>query len=119
MIFLTGGSGLLGTELQKYIQCIAPSSNEFNILFQRKVPKETSLIVHCAAYTDVEKAETDRMRCYDTNVIGTANLAKLGIPIVYISTEYVFDGTEGNYKEDSERNPINYYAKTKAWEKMP
>ena len=115
MILLTGGSGLLGTEIQKHLDCYAPSRQELDITKSFNVPRETELIVHCAAYTDVEKAEFDQEFCYEVNTEGTYQLAKLGIPMVYISTEYVFDGDRGNYRETDPINPINYYAKTKAW----
>lgn len=117
MILLTGGSGLLGTELQKHMEFYAPSRQEFDItnrLFPMvrfiEIPK---LIVHAGAYTDVAKAESEKERCYQTNVIGTRNLASLGIPMLYISTEYVFDGEKGNYSEEDYPNPRNFYALTK------
>ena len=106
---------MLGTELQKHLECYAPSSKELDLTQKITVPRETDLIVHCAAYTDVEGAEFNQQLCYDINTEGTYQLAKLGIPMVYISTEYVFDGERGNYHEDSPLNPVNYYAKTKAW----
>ena len=115
MILLTGGSGLLGRELRKHIECYAPPREEFDIISGPLNPiiPEVQLIVHCAAYTDVVGAETHKQECYDTNVIGTRNLASLGIPMLYISTEYVFDGTKGNYSEEDYPNPQNFYALTK------
>lgn len=71
------------------------------------------LIVHCAAYTDVVQAEIDRQECYDTNVSGTKYLAETGIPILYISTEYVFDGKQGDYQEHEPPCPTNFYSLTK------
>lgn len=109
-ILLTGGSGLLGTELQKHRRYIAPSHSEMDItnfnsvkLFVDK--HKPFLIVHAAAYTDVAKPdkETEEMaKCYTSNVIGTRNIVKAAgsIPIVYISTEYVLE-------------PVNFYALTK------
>lgn len=113
MIMLTGGSGLLGQELQKHIECVAPSHEEFDILNPPKPPKDTHLIVHCAAYTDVVKAEEDRNDCYDVNCAGTRLVARLGLPIVYISTEYVFGGGKGNYSTYDTPDPQNFYALTK------
>lgn len=131
MILLTGGSGVLGRELQKHIECIAPSKQELDItseqnltdfvrsydfsgnsLFHNKNGSK-DLIVHCAAYTDLVKAETEKELCYQTNVIGTRNLASLGIPMLYISTAYVFDGEKGDYSENDYPNPINFYSLTK------
>jgi dTDP-4-dehydrorhamnose reductase len=117
MILLTGGSGLLGTELIKLLgkkDCIwAPTHKEFDILKAKRVSHEINLIVHCAAYTDVARAETSRKTCFDVNVIGTRNLVNTGIPMIYISTEYVFDGDKGNYKENDIPGPKNFYALTK------
>ena len=113
MILLTGGSGLLGTELKKLVPCFAPSRHLLNIITNPILPQKVDLIVHCAAYTDVAKAESERELCYKTNVIGTRRLASFGVPMLYISTEYVFDGEKGNYAESDYPNPRNFYALTK------
>lgn len=112
MILLTGGSGLLGSELQKYMEFYAPSHAEFDILNPpEKV--EAELIVHCAAYTDVTKAERDRDTCYRVNVTGTKNMAAYGIPMIHISTDSVFDGKRGKYNEEDYCYPVNHYSDTK------
>ena len=113
MILLTGGSGVLGKELQKHIKCYAPSHERLDITRKIFYEDAPSLIIHAAAYTDVAKAEVEKDLCYQTNVIGTRNLASLGIPMLYISTEYVFDGEKGNYDEESYPNPRNFYSLTK------
>ncbi len=107
MILLTGGSGKLGTELQKHIECIAPSSKELDITDDTFVTlgytrPSADLIIHSAAYTNVKEAEHNKAKCYDLNVGGTINLlnAYEGIPFVFISSEYAF-------------NPVNYYGETK------
>lgn len=112
MILLTGGSGLLGRHLFQHLECYAPSHSDFDIE-KPVLTKGISMIVHCAAYTDVERAEVERDRAYLVNVLGTLKLAELGVPLVYISTEYVFDGAKGNYSEEDETNPVNCYARTK------
>jgi dTDP-4-dehydrorhamnose reductase len=114
MILLTGGSGLLGSALKNLIPCYAPSHDEFDIT-NPVIPgdKTWDLIVHCAAYTDVARAEIEKSLCYRTNVVGTHMLSKLNIPMLYISTEYVFDGYQGNYSEEDIPNPLNFYALTK------
>ncbi|MGH6628914.1 MAG: SDR family oxidoreductase [Burkholderiales bacterium] len=112
MILLTGGSGLLGRHLKPLLDCIAPSHDEFDILAP-VIPPGVHLIVHAAAYTDVDGAERDPSECYAVNVTGTQNLLALGLPLVYISTEYVFDGDTGNYAEDAIPRPLNVYAETK------
>jgi len=119
-ILLTGGSGRLGFELKNLfdknnIDYIAPSRDELNILDKWTIKKyaNCSLIVHCAAYTDVSLAEHDKDVCYQVNVIGTRNLTELQIPMIYISTDGVFDGRKGNYMEVDYPRPINFYGLTK------
>ncbi len=116
-ILLTGGGGRLGTELQKLRKYEwAPPSKRFNLMYQDQMEDycpRADLIVHCAAYTNVAKAEVERFKCWETNVSGTRYLAALGIPILYISTEYVFDGEKGFYSEDSPANPTTFYGITK------
>jgi dTDP-4-dehydrorhamnose reductase len=113
MILLTGGSGLLGTELQKHLNCVAPPHAVFDVERPPFLSEGISMIVHCAAYTDVAQAEHHREDAYGVNVMGTLNMALMGKPLVYISTEYVFDGEFGNYCEEDTTNPINVYARTK------
>lgn len=104
-ILMTGGSGLLGRELQKYIRCNAPDSKTFNILNEHTMTKYApDIVIHCAAYTNVARAEGQKKECFEMNVLGTYNLVKL-FPkayFVYISTEYAL-------------NPVNFYASTKKW----
>jgi dTDP-4-dehydrorhamnose reductase len=77
------------------------------------------IILHLAAETDLERCETDRDHAYLTNAIGTHNVAlvasELGVPLVYISTAGVFDGTKGDepYTEFDRPNPINVYGGSK------
>lgn len=77
-----------------------------------------SIVIHCAAYTNVDKAEEDFETAKKINVKGTENVARIcgenGITMVYISTDYVFDGTKGSpYTPDDVPNPINKYGLTK------
>ncbi|CAM4114236.1 dTDP-4-dehydrorhamnose reductase [Bacillus paranthracis] len=75
-------------------------------------------IIHCAAYTAVDKSEDDKELCWNVNVEGTKYLAtaakKLNAKFVYISTDYVFDG-EGTHAfvETDAPNPVGYYGLTK------
>lgn len=76
------------------------------------------VVVHAAAYTDVAGAELNRQSCWTTNVQGTRNLARaLGgrdVLLIHISTDYVFAGTDGGYREDDPPGPArNYYALSK------
>ncbi|PNY79887.1 SDR family oxidoreductase [Deinococcus koreensis] len=123
-ILLTGGGGRLGTELRAILpQIIAPSSKELDVtdaqqvhtILQRENPQ---IVVHAAAYTNVGLAETERDRCWRINVEGTRNVARaanaIGAKLVHISTDYVFSGEKGNYRETDTPGPVvNYYALTK------
>ena len=75
-------------------------------------------VIHCAAWTAVDKAEDEVELCTKVNVDGTRNIAKvckeLSIKMMYISTDYVFDGQgEQLWNEYDQRNPLNVYGKTK------
>lgn len=116
-ILLTGAYGTLGKELRKSnIDFVFHERNKFdftNINHCKKFLKGVKLIVHAGAFTDIKKAEEEKDECYRVNVIGTKNLASFGIPMLYISTEYIFDGNGGSYNETDYPNPQNFYAFTK------
>lgn len=119
VVILTGGSGTLGRELRKHIECLAPSRSELDVTDSGQVKRYISrrrpeLVIHLAALTDVRKCEKDKVRAYETNVNGTRNIFEAtDSRIVYVSTDYVFDGSKGGYREDDAVNPVNYYALTK------
>lgn len=130
MYLLTGGSGMLGSTLQKVklphgLDYLAPSRNVFNILSSEppailaREHYKLRGIVHCAAYTNVPGAETSdgKREAVRANVIGTRNIKNWAsiyeLPVVYISTDYVYPGDKGDYKEADRVRPINYYACTK------
>jgi len=127
-IFLTGGSGTLGTELINIskvhnVEFVAPTSKVCNILNAEQVKNlvRTSgcdVIVHSAAATDVRAIENDPSTAWEVNVLGTLNVLQvcreLGKKMVFISTDYVFDGEKGNYTINDPINPLSKYAKTKA-----
>lgn len=76
------------------------------------------VIFHCAAYTAVDNAETDEEMCFKVNRDGTQNIAdvakEIGGKLIYISTDYVFDGTkDGVYETTDTPNPINVYGRSK------
>jgi dTDP-4-dehydrorhamnose reductase len=72
------------------------------------------LVLHAAAWTDVDGAEGDPRGAGLVNVDGTRNVAALGAPVVYYSTDYVFDGTKREpYVESDEPNPLSVYGRTK------
>jgi dTDP-4-dehydrorhamnose reductase len=99
---LTGGSGSLGQELQKYLTCEAPSHSELDITKRIVKRKKYKLIIHAAGYTNVDKAERESERVFDSNLGGTLNLLyEYGnVPFVYISSEYA-------------KNPLNMYSASK------
>jgi dTDP-4-dehydrorhamnose reductase len=74
-------------------------------------------IVHPAAMTDVDACERDPMKAHLVNAIGAANLAKAaarhGSQMALVSTDYVFDGGKGNYKETDSTNPLSHYGRSK------
>lgn len=122
-ILLTGGSGLLGTELIGLSpEMLAPSSTELDIRDARGVASFVArhapdIILHAAAVTDNRAIEADPAAALDVNIKGTANIAGvcLGTPIrlVFISTDYVYKGDRGYYSETDELLPSNLYAWTK------
>lgn len=75
------------------------------------------IVVHLAAYADVDGCEINRDIAWRTNVLGSINIVKLASKyskhIVYLSTDYVFDGERGDYEEYDVPNPVNYYGLTK------
>ncbi len=76
-----------------------------------------AVVIHTAAFTNVDGCEREREKAHLVNVEGTKNVAleskRHDAKLVYISTDYVFDGQKGLYKEDDETNPINVYGLTK------
>ena len=128
-ILITGGSGLLGNELQEFlkdienIDCYAPTSTECNIENLEKFTKIISnynpnIIIHCAAMAKFKDVELNPKKALKTNIIGTCNIThacmNTNIRLVYISSSHVFDGQKGNYKSTDQINPLTKYAKTKA-----
>ena len=75
---------------------------------------ETDLVLHAAAWTDVDGAEEDPGAAELVNVNGTRNVVALGAPVVYYSTDYVFDGSKRQpYVESDEPRPLSVYGRTK------
>lgn len=127
-VLVTGAAGQLGYDVVKKleemnIKCIGTTKNELDITNEHQTLEfiknyKPDVVVHCAAYTAVDKAEEDRQNCYKVNVLGTKHVAKackqIDAKMVYISTDYIFDG-EGKqpYEVTDEPNPINYYGRTK------
>jgi dTDP-4-dehydrorhamnose reductase len=73
-------------------------------------------VLHAAAWTDVDGAEDDPQGAAAVNVGGTQHVAELGVPLVYFSTDYVFDGTKREpYVESDAPNPLGAYARSKLY----
>lgn len=123
-IVFTGGSGLLGSEFRKILSNINyPSSKEFNITNYDQMKKYVEscgceLIIHAAAFTSPPLIDKDPLKALEINIIGTSNVVKLCMEfdarLIYISTDYVFKGNRGNYKETDSVYPVNKYA----WSKL-
>lgn len=127
-ILVTGYNGQLGFDvvnngLNQGFEMIGTTREELDITDRELVTYRINkirpdAIIHCAAYTNVDKAEDDQVTCWDVNVNGTANLAeaakKTNSKFMYISSDYVFDGCGVNpHSEKNDPNPINYYGLTK------
>jgi dTDP-4-dehydrorhamnose reductase len=133
-LLVTGASGLLGNkivELAKNDHTVIPlhktkplHSNSLklditdaievlNLLHKLK----PDAVIHTASETNVDKCETKKEHAWKINVEGTSNISlacsKANAKLVYISTDYIFDGEKGLYIEEDKPNPINYYGATK------
>lgn len=127
-VLVTGVGGQLGYDVvkeleERNVKCIGADKAEFDITdfnASRKFITDymPDAVIHCSAYTAVDKAEDELDLCHLVNAIGTKNIAKIckeiDAKMIYISTDYVFDGTKkGFYEVDDIPNPINVYGKTK------
>ena len=128
---ITGYNGQLGYDIKRELlsrgvkeeNILATDINEMDITNGDEVMNvvrnyKPDVIFHCAAWTAVDKAEDNYDKVYDVNVNGTRNLVNasndVGAKIVYLSTDYVFDGTkDGVYEVDDKVNPKSVYGETK------
>ncbi|OYT61240.1 dTDP-4-dehydrorhamnose reductase [Thermoplasmatales archaeon ex4484_30] len=135
-LLLTGGSGLFG---QAFIDLVKKTPHEIYVTYNKhpldfenafqtditdaiKVKQliekiKPDIVIHSAAFTNVDRCEIEKEKAYEINAKATENIAKVAKEIdaklIYISTDYVFDGKKGLYKEGDKTNPINYYGLTK------
>src|SRR5262249_24379033 len=92
-LLITGAGGQLRAALREaFPEANARTRAELDVT--RPFSAEASLVLHAAAWTDVDGAESDPAGAELVNVAGTRNVAALGAPAVYFSTDYVFDGTK-------------------------
>ncbi len=133
-LIITGASGLLGNkiaEVTKHKYLVTPThntkpldSNSLKLditdasdvlsLFSKLKP---TMVIHTASETSVDKCETEKAHAWKTNVEGARNVSKacqaVNAKLVLVSTDYVFDGEKGLYREEDKPNPVNYYGLTK------
>ena len=131
-ILATGISGLVGTRVQELLQdkfeftdlslATGVDVTNYEDLENHIRNSPAKIILHMAAKTDVDGCEDDKIfgeegKAWVINVTGTENIVKIaekcGKKVIYISTDFVFDGTRDSYSEDDEANPLNWYAMTK------
>jgi len=135
-VLITGGSGLLGSKLAEiavnrgyevisgYVDHPPPIGEGLKLdladpeeVRRRIVASEPDLVFHAAALTDVDRCEVERDLAMKINVRGTElvrDAARVfGAFIVYVSSDYVFDGNRGYYREEDPTKPVNWYGQTK------
>ncbi len=127
-VLVTGYNGQLGFDVIKelesrHIACKGVDMADFDITDTEATENyiknyAPDAVIHCAAYTAVDKAEDDEKTCYAVNTLGSENIAKvcgkIGAKMVYVSTDYVYGGA-GNepFEVTDKTNPCNVYGKTK------
>jgi len=121
MFLVVGANGQLGNELRLLLKdkAVYVDKDELDITDKDAVDAFVKngafeAIINCAAYTAVDKAESDEQLAELINVIGPKNLAMTGVPLIHVSTDYVFDGTNCKpYVETDIPNPQTVYGRTK------
>ncbi|MGZ7117065.1 MAG: dTDP-4-dehydrorhamnose reductase [Methanobacterium sp.] len=132
VIFVTGGSGLLGSKFTRdYFnydiirtfnanpenKCISLNITDEKDTLNKIRSANPDLVIHSAALTNVDYCEDHRREAFEINVKGTQNIVKacekVGSKLIYVSTDFVFDGEKGMYEERDKTNPLGYYALTK------
>lgn len=135
-LIITGASGLLGSKIVNLAKAkkdyraiplhntkpLYSNSLKLDITNRKEVfdlfrKIKPDVVIHTAAETNVDRCETQKELSWKINVEGTRNIAeacsKTGAKMVYVSTDYVFDGEKGLYTEEDKPNPVNHYGITK------
>jgi dTDP-4-dehydrorhamnose reductase len=129
-ILITGHKGMLGRELVKVARALGREVIGFDLpehdITNRKQVETVAfdclpqLILHAAAFTAVDRCESESEMAYLVNATGTQSVcraaARIGVPLMYISTDYIFDGTKPHplpYDEWDAANPLSVYGKSK------
>jgi dTDP-4-dehydrorhamnose reductase len=116
-VLITGAGGQLGRALHETFageDVLALTHADWDVTLLPPPGLEPGLVLHAAAWTDVDGAEDDPQGAAAVNVGGTRHAAELGAPLVYFSSDYVFDGAKGEpYVESDPPNPLSAYGRTK------
>jgi dTDP-4-dehydrorhamnose reductase len=115
VILITGAGGQLGAALaEAFPGARALTRAEWDVAEPYPLDERPELVLHAAAWTKVDDAEAEPDGARRVNVEGTRNVVGLGTPVVYYSTDYVFDGAKREpYVETDPTNPLGVYARTK------
>jgi dTDP-4-dehydrorhamnose reductase len=127
MIWLAGSKGMLGSEFKKLLTdssvSFLASDSEVDITDKNKInmfltDRKISYIINCVAYTNVDKAESEKEKAYLLNKHAVANLVEVAKErdacLIHFSTDYVFDGNKLEpYTENDTPNPVSIYGKSK------
>lgn len=127
-VIVMGAAGQLGSDVMtelaaRGITAIPAAHSDVDITDREKTEKficgsSPDAVINCAAFTNVDLAETEREKCFSVNVSGAENIVaackKCGAKLLHLSTEYVFGGRGKElYETDGEFSPCNYYGETK------
>ena len=133
MILVSGASGLIGSALMRFlttdnevtgfssqaggrniVQCDVRNFDELKKVFLRYRP---DIVIHLAGNKNLKECQDNSARCHEVNVLGTSNIVRLsnqiGACLIYVSSDYVFDGKNGRYCAKCYRNPQQIYGHTK------
>lgn len=127
-IMVTGATGMLGQDVVRALRrrghiCLGVSTADFDLLDGSAVRRAVQAfgpeaIIHCAAYTAVDQAESEPERCMAVNGTGTLNLVRAALAVdaklLYVSTDYVFDGSgDAPWETAARPAPLNVYGLSK------
>ncbi len=126
-VMVTGARGLLGGDLCEALsgkhELVAVDLDDFDVTHAQATREALAaarpeMVIHCAAWTDVDGCERDPARAFEQNALGAWNVAaaaaQVGASVVYVSTDFVFDGAKGEpYTEFDLPNPLNVYGASK------